>query len=532
MRKFTTAGPVRPDRHYCIDPLQRVDLEEFLELIDDLAYFVLHAPRQSGKTSVLKALDSHLNTGGTYRCVYVNVECGQAAREDTGRALRAILGHLSSRARLTLRDEFVASTKQEILEEFGPDGALIEMLIRWTQADSKPLVLLIDEIDALVGDTLISVLRQLGTGYDLRGADFPHAVILCGVRNVRDYGVYSTTDRNYTSGGSAFNIKAESLRLADFSEGEVLALLTQHTEATGQVFEDRALERVWRLTQGQPWLVNALALQACFKEPSGRDRSRTITAAAIDNAMDALIEKRVTHLHYLAAQLSEDRVRRVIEPMLADSEAVLDLPEDDLNYVCDLGLVRDEGEPRIANPIYREVIPHQLTYGAQRTIVRRARSFVDSAGRLDLEKLIRNFQAYFRQHSEAWGMRVNYKEASAQLLLHAFLEKIVNGTGRIEREYGMGRGRTDLLVKWPQGGSLGSERVSKHLVECKGLRTGRSLKAIIRQGVSQTAWYMDRCGAESGHLLIFDQRPEKKWDERLFRREEHAEGTPVTVWGM
>ena len=244
---------MRPDRHDCIAPLQRVDFEELLELIDDLAYFVLHAPRQSGKTSVLKALDSHLNAGGTYRCVYVNIECGQAAREDTGRALRAILGHLGSRARLTLRDEFVASTKRGALEDFGPDGALTEILMRWAQADSKPIVLLIDEIDTLVGDTLISVLRQLRTGYDLRGADFPHSVILCGVRYVRDYRVVSTTDRNYTSGGSAFNIKAASLRLGDFSEAEVLKLLTQHTEETGQEFEASALERVWHLTLGQPW---------------------------------------------------------------------------------------------------------------------------------------------------------------------------------------------------------------------------------------------------------------------------------------
>ena len=218
--------------------------------------------------------------------------------------------------------------------------------------------------------------------------------------------------------------------------------------------------------------------------------------------------------------------------MLGDSEAVLDLPEDDLNYVCDLGLVRDQGEPRIANPIYREVVPRQLTHGAQRTIVRRAVSFVDSAGRLDVQMLIGDFQAYFRQHSEAWGKRVHYKEASAQLLLLAFLEKVVNGGGRIEREYAMGRGRTDLLVMWPQGGRWGMGQVSKHVIECKVLRKGRSLKTIVRQGMGQTAWYMDRCGAESGHLLIFDQRLGKTWDERLFRREEDAEGTRVTVWGM
>ena len=70
------------------------------------------------------------------------------------------------------------------------------------------------------------------------------------------------------------------------------------------------------------------------------------------------------------------------------------------------------------------------------------------------------------------------------------------------------------------------------MIECKALRKGRGLDATIRQGVRQTAGYMDRCGAESGHLLIFDQRPGKSWEARIFRREEHSEAAPVTVWGM
>ena len=532
MRKFSIAGPVRPERHYCIDPLSRVNLDEILELIDDAAYFVLHAPRQTGKTSALLALADRLNTSGKYRCVYVNFETGQAAQEDTGRALRALLGQLGSRAYLTLRDEFVASKAEEVLEKFGPDGALMEVLVRWAGASPKPLVVLIDEIDTLVGNTLISVLRQLRAGYDLRPANFPQTVILCGVRDVRDYRIFSARDQNYTSGGSAFNIKAKSLRLGDFSEADVRALLAQHTAETGQAFEPRAVDRVWELTLGQPWLVNALAHRTCFEEQSGRDRSRTIAEAAVEDAKETLILERVTHLDQLASKLREDRVRRVIEPMLADTEALADSPEEDLDYVCDLGLVRDEGEARIANPIYMEVIPRQLTHMVQRRIVRRAAWFVDSKGRLDLPKLMEDFQAYFREHSEAWGMSVNYKEASAQLLLHAFLDKVINGGGRIEREYAMGRGRTDLLVIWPQGGEWGRGPVSRHVIECKALRKGRSLDATIRQGVRQTAGYMDRCGAESGHLLIFDQRQGKSWEERIFRREERSESVPVTVWGM
>ena len=92
-----------------------------------------------------------------------------------------------------------------------------------------PLVLLIDEIDSLVGDTLLSVLRQLRAGYDRRPESFPRSVLLCGVRDVRDYRIHSSVEKTVITGGSAFNVKARSLRLGDFSRDEVQALLAQHT---------------------------------------------------------------------------------------------------------------------------------------------------------------------------------------------------------------------------------------------------------------------------------------------------------------
>ncbi len=90
MRKFNIAGPVVAADHYCIPPLERVNLQALLELVQDKTYFVLHAPRQTGKTSALRALRDLLNSGaaGEYRCVYADFEIGQPAREDTARAMR------------------------------------------------------------------------------------------------------------------------------------------------------------------------------------------------------------------------------------------------------------------------------------------------------------------------------------------------------------------------------------------------------------------------------------------------------------
>ena len=105
------------------------------------------------------------------------------------------------------------------------------------------------------------------------------------------------------------------------------------------------------------------------------------------------------------------------------------------------------------------------------------------------------------------------------------MQRIVNAGGRIEREYGLGRLRTDLLVLWPHPSG-----VQKAVIELKLLR--RSLEQTIAEGLEQTWNYMDRCGANEGHLVIFDRQEGKAWEERLFQRQESFQGKPIAVWGM
>ena len=531
-RFFNTSGPVVPARHYSIPPLERLDLDEVLRLIRDECSFVLHAPRQTGKTSALLALRDLLNEGGEHRCVYANFETAQTARNNVAGGMEAILTELRLRARITFPGGDMEELARGTLEAAGAHGALRETLVRWSTADAKPLVLFIDEIDALVGDTLISVLRQLRAGYDMRPAAFPQGVILCGVRDVRDYHIRSESAGEIIAGGSAFNIKAKSLRLGDFDEADVRALLGQHTAETGQVFTQGALAAVWEQSRGQPWLVNALADQACFNNKANRDRSRTIDAEEVMEAREALILSRQTHLHQLADKLREERVRRVVEPVLSGAAAGMAGP-DDVEYVRDLGLLARGGPSRIANPIYREVIPRELMYAREAEIVEETEWYVKPDGDLDMDGLLAGFQRFFREHSEHWIERFQYKEAGPQLLLQAFLHRIVNTGGRIEREYALGRRRTDLLIVWPPGRFAGAAEpgtpARRHVIECKILRG--SLDATIREGVAQTLAYMDRCRGESGHLVIFDRDGSKPWEEKLYRREESLGGKTVTVWG-
>ena len=525
MRSFNTAGPVKPDKHYCIPPLERIDLEEVLRLVRDEQYFVLHAPRQTGKTSALLALADVLNGRG-YRCVYVTVETARTARDDVQRAMHTVLVTLAHAAGTALGDLFLRDIWAETLAEFGPDFALRVALERWAEASPGPLVLLIDEIDTLVGDSLLSVLQQIRAGYPGRPARFPHSVVLCGMRDLRDY--------RMGAAGSPFNIAAESLRLGDFSREQTQALLGQHTEATGQAFAPEALEAVWTQTRGQPWLVNALAYGTCFKNRALRDdRSRVVTADDIAAARDELIVNRVTHLDYLADKLREDRVRRVIEPMLSGADRYA-FTDRDIAYVRDLGLLARDAPLRVANPIYAEVLPRELAWVAQETLDVSPPRYVRSDGSLDAELLMAEFQGFFRRHSEHWRNRFAYEEAWPQLLLQAYLQRVVNGGGRIEREYALGSGRVDLLIVWPL-----ADRVQEFVVECKVVREHDGLDSVVDEGVEQTARYVDRCAAEAGHLVVIDRREHRSWEEKIFRtrrRSAHLPdaggGAPVTVWGM
>ncbi|MDM8536653.1 AAA-like domain-containing protein [Desulfobacterales bacterium HSG17] len=524
MKFFNTAGPVNCEDHYCLPPLERFDLEELLQLIDQKKYFVLHAPRQTGKTSCLLALMKKLNEEGKYKCLYFNMEKAQSAREDVKRGMRTIIGEIALRAKIFLKDDFPSDNRKEMLELSGEDGALNEMLTHWSAQSEKPLVLFIDEIDSLIGDTLISVLRQLRSGYDTRPGHFPQSIILCGIRDVRDYRIHSDREKKIITGGSAFNVKAESLRMGDFSREETEILYQEHTKETGQTFAEGTLDAVWELSEGQPWLVNALAYEVCFKTKELREHSANITPEMIHQAGENLILRRETHIDQLADKLKEKRVQRVIGPILSGMENPEDISSDDVMYVTDLGLIKKDKKLRIANQLYKEVIPRELTFSTQLTISQETEWYVSKSGTLDMEKLMSAFQDFFREHSEHWVDRFQYKEAGPQLLLQAFLQRIVNSGGRVRREYGLGTKRTDLMLLW-----FYDDKIQKIVIELKILY--KSLKKTVDEGLEQTWGYMDKCGTKEGHLVIFD-RGKKSWDKKIFKKTETFKNTEIIVWGM
>ena len=180
-----------------------------------------------------------------------------------------------------------------------------------------------------------------------------------------------------------------------------------------------------------------------------KDRSRTIEEDDVLAAREELVLSRRTHLDQLAHKLEEARVRRVVEPIPSGGEARHHVR--DLEYVRDLGLIDGGEPPRIANPVYAEVVPPELGYILQGSLDVQTAWYVDDGGRLDMTKLPTAFRTFFGEHSGHWPGRFSeYPEAGPRLIPRVYLHRVVNGGGRIKREYGLGRGRTDLLVLWPR----------------------------------------------------------------------------------
>ncbi|HRP97702.1 MAG TPA: hypothetical protein PL143_15785 [Rhodocyclaceae bacterium] len=146
---------------------------------------------------------------------------------------------------------------------------------------------------------------------------------------------------------------------------------------------------------------------------------------------------------------------RVIEPLITGGESLAAIAPDDRQYVQDLGLIRTRPQIETSNRIYREVIPRDLTWVTQAGLAQQQAWYVGADHRLDFPKLLDAFQQFFREHLDTWLAGFSYREAGSQLLMQAFLQRIVNGGGRISREYGLGTRRTDLFVEWPLDAAQG-----------------------------------------------------------------------------
>ncbi|GHV90794.1 hypothetical protein AGMMS50268_12970 [Spirochaetia bacterium] len=510
-----------------LPPEERLVGAQLDRYIGDKLYWVLHAPRQTGKTTFLQSWMREINAvhegadGTEPIACYVSVEGCQGVSEPE-RAIPAICASIR---------EYAAQFNMPVpqVDDVPPLSMLNNILSNWAKLVApKPLVVLFDETDVLTGEALISFLRQLRSGFASRGVGtFPVSIALVGMRDLKDY-ITAAKGGVVPNPGSPFNIKEDSAVLTNFQKDDIAKLFAQRTTETGQQITAEALDYVYNQSRGQPWIVGSLFKRAILRILD-RESTEMVTLDHIQEARKQIIEARETHLDALAYRLEDPQIRSVMEPLLTGEPNPRLAAGEPFRLCLDLGLVTIEnGVPVVANPIYREVIARQITYSTQLAIPAPEWKWAKPDGTLDMDALLKEFQGFWQSNSEVWEQSSDYPEAFPHLLLMAFLQRVTNGSGRIEREYAAGRGRMDLAVEY-QG--------SWNIIEIKLLRQGKRFENLMAEGIRQTLGYRDsfspalrsRNGAPVGcYLIIFDRRAEKPaWGERL----KWIEGDDVTVVG-
>ncbi|MDR1394940.1 MAG: PD-(D/E)XK nuclease domain-containing protein [Deltaproteobacteria bacterium] len=489
-------------------------LPDLQGLIDRKEYFTLHAPRQSGKTTVMMAAVDSLNEGGAYYALYCTLEelCGITDRAEGMNSLIGILfGSFKSSNAEALKE--VAKKDFWTSGTNSPDYIISPLLVRLRELSAaldKELIVFFDEADCLAEGPLLSFLSQLRRGYVERSkTPFPSSIALIGMRNIRDYKIKIRPDSESLGSSSPFNIITEAMTIADFTIDQIKELYSQHTEATGQVFAEEAIQRTWYWSEGQPWLVNALARQVINKILNF-DSSPIITADYVDTAADNLMRIRDTHIDSLLARLHEPRVKKFIEPMLACSkESVFtdkseEYPSlhDDLQYCLDLGLVKQDPGLRPSNPIYASVISRYLNSGLQNSLPPGLIGQWMDGHRLDLTALLKEFQKFWAERADRYLSGCRYLEAAPHSLLTAFLQRVVNGGAIVIEEYADALGYADIVVKYAR---------KSYVIELKIKDNQDSLEASKRQ----LAAYMDPLLVKEGWLVIFDRMSNKSWSKKI-----------------
>ena len=449
---FNIAGPCFPDEHYMLPPLER--LPGIMRIVEQRGYFVLHAARQSGKTTALMALVEEINGQGRMNALYFTVETVQRFTDPREGIPKIVESMRNALLRHPLFKDLVRDPASPIPALLPPPPGLDvkALLALLAEKSEKPLVVFFDEVDCLSDDTLITFLRQLRDGYVTRKASpFPASVALVGMRDIRDYKARIRPDGQTLGSASPFNIIKRDLTFSNFGKDDVARLYAQHTEATGQVFCDGVVDKVYEYTLGQPWLVNAIA-EECIENIHDYRYDEPITVEDVAMAKETIIRARGTHVDSLMERLKEPRVRRVVEPVILGKERGMPTNDDDYRYVLDLGILR-ENENHVlvpGNPMYAEIILRYLSNDEQVHFYSKYDKpfWLNPDGSLDMPALMAEFQRFWRENSGADHEVYGYNEATPHLVMMGYLQRVVNDGGRIAREMALGSKRLDLCVEF------------------------------------------------------------------------------------
>lgn len=527
MRRFHSYGPVDPTEHFAVE--RRALVEQCVSQLvgnpdKDGHFFTIWGPRQTGKTWLMRrAIEEIRARYGDRFAVGALSAQGLLGPDDTEEAFfRAVPGMF--REGFSFKPAAPASW-EGWLDLFSSQGGAFE----------KPLILLIDEFDALppaILDRLVSAFRKI---YLAREAYTLHGLALIGVRAA--LGVDSPR-------GSPFNVQ-RSLHIPNLTRDEVLDLFAQYQAESGQAIEPAVVERVFTVTRGQPGLVGWFG--ELLTEKYNPDPKAPIGLAHWERVymLACQVEPNNTVLNLIKKARGPHREQ--VMQLFGRADVPFSFDDEACNYLYLNGIIDYQetlgagGLPttvcRFSSPFIQLRLYNALThdlFGNRLPVLPLepldTLADVFSPAELDMAALLRRYRAYLARLAakgqDPWKGQprrqdLNLTEAAGHFHLYAWLQDALRGRCVVSPEFPTGNGKVDLLVR-------GEGKVG--LIEVKSFRAMHELP----RAREQAARYAQQQGLTTATLALFVQSDDESVLSAL-SGEEVLSGLKVTTvaigWG-
>lgn len=513
MRRFTTDGPCDATHHYVLPAAPR--LAEVRSLIDQGAYFVLHAPGRTGKTTALRALAAQITSEGRYAALVCSAAVAAPARSDIVLIQDALLSSL----RIAAEQDFPLDLRPPPFPPSADATRLWEGLSAWAHVCPRPLVIFFDDLDTLHGAALESVFRQLETGFSRRPGHFPWSIGLAGQFDVRSNDSSEADTSKATLSIGPFERFWSTRLLPAFTIDEIRALYAEHFGRDENHFTSDALTFVHEASAGHPFFVQAFGIELAER----RSDSDTITKPIVFSAYQRLVERAVTPIDALSSYLTEPRVRRVIEPLLLGSAEIASAADSDLQFVRDMGLVTCNNPVRIDGLIFRALVPRLLSESTRRAFDVDSALFFDTDGRLSIERLLQTFVAFYAAYGTELLAAIAYTKIAPEIVFLGVLFQALEGRGWVNVEFGASRGRMDVTLSVPLAANYLDANAETSITEQREVLVLMSRRKgdskVKARGLASLDAALLQASSDSGTLVIFDKRDKRLNGKRVKLRE-------------
>ncbi len=495
-RYFNITGCCNPQEHYMVNLDSR--LAQIKKMVDKGQYFSINKGRQYGKTTILKALREHLKND--YVIISMDfqfVSTSEFATEN--RFVKAFARLLWSRYHREMPSEIEKQIKQMKSSLDYVEADLFVTLSEWCEVSSKPIVLMIDEVDSASNNQVfLDFLAQL-RGYYLERTEFPtfQSVILAGVYDIRNLRQKIRPDAEHKH-NSPWNIASNFDIDMSFSVSDIAGMLTEyeHDHHTGMDIQ-KLSQLIYDYTSGYPVLVSSICKYM-------DENQKNWTLENLTFAVKTIIVSKIPLFESLINKLEDDQqLCNLLYRLLFQGEKFLFSAYDSaIQSAVMYGFVKNQnGSLEIANRIFETVIYDWFISSASTNSpifsegVNDKNQFIQN-GQLNMEKILEKFILHF---NDIYGSQPDkFKEEDGRKLFLLYLRPIINGTGNyyIEAQT-RDQKRTDVIVDY-----LGKQ----YIIELKIWRG----EEYNTEGEKQIAEYLNYYHLEKGYLLSFNFNKNKK----------------------